>query len=550
MEEKKESKKIVNSPFHVRLPMYLGAAVALGVFLGATLFQPSTNNPQGTARGYLKFREILSYIDRDYVDTVNTEELSQYAISKMLEKLDPHSSYIPSKEVTLARSYLESDFDGIGIEFNIFRDTLYVIAPISGGPSEQMGIQAGDKIIEVEGKTIAGVNITNQAVFKSLRGPRGSKVDITILRRGAPKPLQFTITRRKIPSVSVDVGYMVDDQTGYIKVSRFSNGTFPEFKAKMTALKKLGMKRMILDLRDNPGGYLDHATRMADEFISGDKKLVYTDGKGTKFDSDYYAKTKGDFETGPVVVLINEGSASASEILAGALQDHDRALIVGRRSFGKGLVQMPINLSDGSELRLTISRYYTPSGRSIQKPYNPENSAEYGQDLLNRFKHGEMFSQDSIHFDDSLKFETSKGRTVYGGGGIMPDVFVPRDTTDNSPLLLELYRKNVLREYAFNYYRDNKKMLEKTLLPDFKANFTVTDAMLQGLLRDAKRAGIVVDEKQMQRSKRTIKNNLKAFIARSRYEAEGFYPVLNELDPDFQRALNLFDQAAQISLGK
>jgi len=550
MEENTDKDRIENSQFQVRLPLFLGLAIALGVLLGATLFQPSANNPQGTARGYLKFREILSYIDRDYVDTVNTEELSEYAIDKMLEKLDPHSSYIPAKEVTLARSYLESDFDGIGVEFNIFRDTLYVIAPISGGPSDQVGIQAGDKIVEVEGKSIAGINITTETVFKSLRGPRGSKVNLTVLRRNEAKPLHFAVTRRKIPSVSVDAGYMVDDQTGYIKVSRFSNGTFPEFKAKLSALKKKGMKRLILDLRDNPGGYLDHATRMADEFISGSKKLVYTDGKGVKFDAEYFAKAKGDFETGPVVVLINEGSASASEILAGALQDHDRALIVGRRSFGKGLVQVPINLSDGSELRLTISRYYTPSGRSIQKPYSPESSEEYSMDLLNRLKHGELYSQDSIHFNDSLKFETSKGRTVYGGGGIMPDVFVPRDTTESTELLTELYRKNVLREYALTYYREHKKELEKTTLPSFQANFNVNDAMLQGLLRNARRAGIAVEEQQVQRSQRTIRNNIKAFIARSRFEAEGFYPVLNEIDPDFQRALGLFGQAAQISLGK
>ncbi len=532
------------------MPLFLGVAVALGVLLGATLFQPSSNNPQGTARGYLKFREILSYIDREYVDTVNTEQLSEYAIGKMLEKLDPHSSYIPSKDLSMARSYLESDFDGIGVEFNIFRDTLYVIAPINGGPSEQVGIQAGDKIIKVENENIAGINITNETVFKKLRGPRGSKVNLTILRRGETKPHVFTVTRRKIPSVSVDAGYMVDEQTGYIKVSRFSNGTFDEFKTKLTALKKQGMQRLVLDLRDNPGGYLDHATRMADEFISGSKKLVYTDGKGTKYDADYYARTKGEFEAGSVVVLINEGSASASEILAGALQDHDRALIVGRRSFGKGLVQVPIPLSDGSELRLTISRYYTPSGRSIQKPYDPNSTEDYEMDLMNRYKHGELFSQDSIKFNDSLKYKTSRGRTVYGGGGIMPDVFVPRDTLDNTPLLMELYRKNILREYAMNYARDNKKKLENMALADFKANFQITDVMFQGLLKEARRAGVKVEDKDIQRSQRTIKNNLKAYIGRSRFDAEGFYPVLNEIDPDFQKAMGAFGQASQISLGK
>ncbi|RNI28744.1 S41 family peptidase [Rufibacter latericius] len=550
MTEKTEPKRIQNSLFQVRLPLFLGLAMALGILLGATLFQPSSNNPQGTARGYLKFREILSYIDREYVDTVNTEQLSEYAINKMLEKLDPHSSYIPVKDITMARSYLESDFDGIGVEFNIFRDTLYVIAPLSGGPSEQVGIQAGDKILKVNGENIAGVNISNEMVFKKLRGPRGSKVNLTVLRPHETKPVQFSVTRRKIPSVSVDAGYMVDKQTGYIKVSRFSNGTYEEFKSKLTSLKKQGLQRLILDLRDNPGGYLDHATRMADEFIAGNKKLVYTDGKGSKYDANYYAKTKGDFEQGELIVLINEGSASASEILAGALQDHDRALIVGRRSFGKGLVQVPIPLSDGAELRLTISRYYTPSGRSIQKPYDPESSEDYEMELMNRYKHGEFFSQDSIKFNDSLKYKTSKGRIVYGGGGIMPDVFVPRDTTDQTNLLTELYRKNVLREYALTYFREHRQQLEGKALPEFQESFQITDAMLQGLLKEAKRADIKIDNKELKRSDKTIRNNLKAFIARSRYEAEGFYPVLNEMDPDFQRALGLFGQAKHISLGK
>jgi carboxyl-terminal processing protease len=402
----------------------------------------------------------------------------------------------------------------------------------------------------VDGEAIAGVNISNEMVFKKLRGPRGSKVNLTVVRPRESKPLQFAVTRRKIPSVSVDAGYMIDNRTGYIKVSRFSNGTYDEFKTKLSSLKKQGVQRLILDLRDNPGGYLDHATRMADEFIAGNKKLVYTDGKGSKYDANYYAKVKGDFESGELIVLINEGSASASEILAGALQDHDRALIVGRRSFGKGLVQVPIPLSDGAELRLTISRYYTPSGRSIQKPYDPNSAEDYEMDILNRYKHGEFFSQDSIKFNDSLRYKTSRGRVVYGGGGIMPDVFVPRDTTDNSELLSELYRKNVLREYALNYFRDHRKQLEETTLASFQESFQVTDAMLQGLLTHAKRADVKVDPKDLKKSERVIRNNLKAFIARSRFDAEGFYPVLNEIDPEFQRALGLFDRAKQISLGK
>ncbi|HSI91736.1 MAG TPA: S41 family peptidase, partial [Adhaeribacter sp.] len=500
-------------------------------------------------KAYLKFRDILTYIDRDYVDSVNTEELSDFAINKMLEKLDPHTYYIPASDMALANSYLEGDFEGIGIEFNIFQDTIYVIAPISGGPSESAGLMAGDKIVKVDGKNVAGVNISNQGVFDKLRGPKGTKVNLTILRKEARKPLEFTITRNKIPTTSVDVSYMIDATTGYIKINRFAANTFEEFQDALTALKKKGMKRLLLDLRDNPGGYMNRANEIADEFLSGHKKIVYTDGKGTKYDSEVYAQTLGDFESGPLVVLINEGSASASEILAGALQDNDRALIVGRRSFGKGLVQMPIPLSDGSELRLTISRYYTPSGRSIQKSYQ-QGMEDYEADLMKRFQHGEIFHPDSIHFDDSLKFKTSRGRIVYGGGGIMPDVFVAPDTSENSKYLTELYSKNIIREYALNYYHDNRKALSKMSFDKYRRSFVVTDKMLQGLVRKATQAKIPYNDRDFNRSKMQIANNLKASIARSIYGPAGFFPIFHEKDTEFKQALSLFDEADKINKGQ
>lgn len=548
LENEEEKRPAANTPMQIKLPLFIAMALAIGVLIGANTFSPSLNDPQGTAKGYLKFRDILSYVDRDYVDSVNIEELSDYAITKMLEKLDPHTAYIPASEMAMARSYLEGNFEGIGVEFNIFKDTLYVISPLSGGPSEAAGILAGDKIIKVDGENVAGIGITNEGVFKRLRGPKDSKVDLTILRPGAKKPFNFTIRRNKIPTVSVDVSYMVNANTGYIKVSRFSANTFEEFKQALAGLKKEGLQQLILDLRGNPGGYMDHATRMADEFLSGNKLIVYTDGKGERYDSRTQARTKGDFENGPLVVLLDEGSASASEIVAGALQDNDRALIVGRRSFGKGLVQMPIPLNDGSELRLTISRYFTPSGRSIQKPY--ANGAEdYQQDLLHRFESGEFFHPDSSLFVDSLKYKTGRGRVVYGGGGIMPDVFVPRDTTALSEYLSQLYNKNVLREYALGYYKANQKGLQKMSFSNFNKSFRISDKMLQDIVKLAASSDIAYDAGQFNRSKEVIRNNAKAFIARSIFGNSGFYPVLHESDAEFQQALKQLGPAQRLAKG-
>ena len=537
-----------NSSFQVRLPLFLSLALAVGVLIGANSFKASPNNSAATAKSYLKFRDILSYIDRDYVDTVDIEALSDYAITQMLEKLDPHTAYIPASEMEMARSYLEGDFEGIGVEFNIFRDTVRVVTPLSGGPSEAVGLQAGDKILKVNGKNIAGIGITNQGVFENLRGAKGTKVQLTIQRKEEPKPLNFVVTRSKIPSVSVDVSYMVNERTGYIKVTRFAANTYAEFKAALLKLKKQGMQNLVLDLRGNPGGYMDRATKMADEFIAGNKKIVYTDGKGSKYDSETYARMKGEFEQGPLVVLLDEGSASASEIVAGALQDNDRALIVGRRSFGKGLVQMPIPLNDGSELRLTISRYYTPSGRSIQKPYIA-GGEDYEQDIYNRFQRGEYFHPDSIHFNETLKYKTQNGRVVYGGGGIMPDIFVARDTTELTNYLNQLYAKNLVREYALDYYHDHRKDLEKVPFARFRASFEVSDKMLQDLVREASALKIPYDDADFNRSRTLLKNNIKAYIARSIYGANGFYPVYHEKDDELKQALQHIDQATHLGKG-
>jgi carboxyl-terminal processing protease len=341
---------------------------------------------------------------------------------------------------------------------------------------------------------------------------------------------------------------MIDASTGYIKVSRFAQNTYFEFKNALTALKQKGMTKLMIDLRDNPGGYLDRAKYIVDELISDNKKIVYTDGKGTDYDYTYLADMPGIFESGAVVVLINEGSASASEIVSGAIQDNDRGIIVGRRSFGKGLVQRPIPLETGGELRVTISRYYTPSGRSIQKPYT--SAEDYELDILNRYKHGEFFNKDSIKLNKKLEFKTSKGRTVYGGGGIMPDEFVPRDTTENSTYLAELYNKSVIREFALDYSTNNKAALETMGYATYKLNFEITKKILDDMIKLAEKSGLKYDKKQFERSEKTIKNNLKAFIARGIWKNEGFYPIFNESDEIYNRGLKMFDKAKQIEEGK
>ena len=439
--------RIQNDRATVRLPMLLALTLAGGMLIGATFFGGSkTLNNIGHA--YTKYREILQLIENNYVDTVNTDELVDYSITKMLEKLDPHTAYMNPQDAVAARSQLEGGFDGIGVEFSIYKDTVYVVTPLAGGPSEAVGILSGDKIIKVDDKPLTGGKIENSTVFKSLRGKRGTDVKLTILRKGNGDPKVFTITRDRISTYSVDAAYMVDDKTGYIKVNRFSETTYDEFKTALASLKAQGMRQLLLDLRNNPGGYMDRATSLADEFISGNKLLVYTDGKDNRYDKQTYARIAGQFEDGPLVVLVDEGSASASEIVAGALQDHDRALIAGRRTFGKGLVQMPITLSDGSELRLTISRYYTPSGRSIQKPYVPGQEGDYEKDLELRSKRGEYYVADSIKNDPTKRFKTDHGRIVYGGGGITPDYFIPRDSSWQTTYLVQLYGKNIIREFA------------------------------------------------------------------------------------------------------
>ena len=364
----------------------------------------------------------------------------------MLEELDPHSIYIPREDLEDVNEPLKGNFEGVGIQFNIVKDTIYVVDAIAGGPSERLGIRAGDRIIGIDTENVAGVGFKNSDVMDRLRGKKGSKVNVSILRRGEPNPLEFTITRDKIPIYSVEAGYMATPSIGYIKVSRFSATTMTEFRSKLDELKALGMEDLVLDLQGNGGGYLRTASDMADEFLGDKKLIVYTEGRTSPRD-DTYATKDGRMEKGKLVVMVDEGSASASEIVSGAIQDWDRGLVVGRRSFGKGLVQRPVMLPDGSAVRLTVSRYYTPSGRSIQKPYD-EGVEAYQRERIERLAKGELSSVDSIHTTDTVKFFTMNKRIVYGGGGIMPDVFVPIDTTLSSPYFGQLVRKGILNTYA------------------------------------------------------------------------------------------------------
>ncbi len=535
-----------NTKSQIRLPIILALAISAGIWIGATFAEPKGNQNDLRAALY-KLQEIMTYINRDYVDSVDTNELVEYGINKMLENLDPHSSYIPARDASLAQSQLDGEFDGIGVEFGIIRDTIYVVAPLTGGPSEALGIQSGDQIIRVDGKTVAGVGVTNRDVFDYLRGPSGSKVMVDIKRRNEPELISYEITRDKIPQYSINASYMVNEEIGYIKVTRFAATTYDEFRNSVIDLQSQGMKKLIIDLQGNPGGYMGAAINMADELLGDRALIVSQEGKVEQYNQKAFAFKPGIFEQGSVIVLINEGSASASEILAGAIQDNDRGLLVGRRSFGKGLVQMPIDLSDGAELRLTIARYYTPSGRSIQKPYG-KNFEAYERDWLDRYDNGEFFSSDSIKFNDSLKYETKKGRVVFGGGGIMPDYFVPLDTTMNSPYVTKLFNSDSSREFILDYVTNNKDKFAGISMEDYYKTFLVTEEMLQELVKVGERNKIEFDSKDFNKSKDYLKVLVKAHLGRQIYDDSAFYKVINDINEVYLRALNLFDEADRLSL--
>lgn len=541
------------SNFYVRLPIILAIAICAGIFVGAKMFGGHANSSD-VSSNVSKIREILNYINNDYVDSTNIDKLTDHAIKEMLQKLDPHTSYIPVEDMNSTyATQLNPDIEGIGVSFQIFRDTLHIESVVAGGPSEQAGMRSGDKIVKVNEETIAGVGLTNRGVFDRLRGKKGSKVKIGVIRRGNEGLLTFNVTRAKIPQHSVDVAYMIDNKTGFVKISRFGATVYDEFKTSLEKLIKQGMKQLIIDLRDNGGGYMDRAISMADELIGGDKLIVYTDGKLDKYDEKYRTKNKGIFEQGAVIMLIDEESASASEIMAGALQDNDRALIVGRRSYGKGLVQRPIDLSDGSELRLTISRYYTPSGRSIQKPYIMGELDEYAHDYEQRVSHGELFHADSNKLDQSKQYKTGKGRVVYGGGGIMPDYFVAVDTSHFSSYFTPQAASGInetIVEFALLYANENKSKILEMGIRNFARDFELSDESLKKFVKMADKQNIKHHESGFEKSKSYIKNNIKAYIGRMVWSSEASFAVWNQHDEIVKKAMILFGEASKLENGK
>ena len=498
------------------------------------------NQPQ--TKGQMNAQKLattLYLIENFYVDTANMDKVTDDAIVAALKELDPHSAYISKKDVEKANEPLVGSFEGIGVTFQLIRDTITVISPTAGGPSEKAGIMAGDQFIKIDGEEAFGKKVDNEYVQKHLRGKKGTKVTVSVKRGSDPELIDFEITRDKIPLNSINASYMLDNHVGYIKLDRFAQESTHEFKDAFAKLQAQGMESLIFDLRGNTGGYLNTATELVDQFLAEDKLIVFTEGiKSPR--QEWRSSKSGLYTTGKLVVLIDEGSASASEILSGAIQDHDRGVVIGRRSFGKGLVQRPFNLPDGSQIRLTTSRYHTPSGRCIQRPY--ENGAEdYAKEMTKRLKNGEYYHADSIHFPDSLKYKTAGGRTVYGGGGIMPDIFIPVDTAYNSKLYTNLVRKGALNRFTTDYglkHRDDIKA-QYGNFDSFNKSFVVGKDLVDGLKAAAKEAKVEWNDEQFAHSEKFILLQMKALIARNVWDTQQYYPVMASVDPGIQKAMEV-----------
>ena len=530
-----------NKPF---VPLYYALVLACGIIIGyfftfnsnftsssASLEDKNSNN---------KINNLIEYINEQYVDTINRKQLENKTITSMLKSLDPHSDFIPAEELTAVNEPLEGNFDGIGVEFNIIEDTIRVVNPIIDGPSEKIGIKSGDKLIKVNGKTVAGIKITNKQVFEKLRGKSGSEVNVSLMRSGINKALDYKIIRGQIPIYSIDIAYIVKPTIGYIKISRFASTTYDEFIKAFNMLNKKGMTKMILDLRGNGGGFLNTAVSLADEFLINGLQIVYTQGKAHP-KKIYSATSRGGFEKNKLVVLIDEGSASASEIVAGALQDNDRATIIGRRSFGKGLVQDQIDLPDGSAIRLTIARYYTPTGRCIQKPYN-KTIDDYNNEEYDRYENGELYHADSIKTDKTKQYKTPEGKTVYGGGGIMPDIFIPLDTVKYNHLINKLFNYGVLNSFAFEYTDYNRVLFLKKyktaqeFISNFKLGEPEIDAFKKYLITK-KITNIFFNGKE-----KGFNQILKALIGRNLFDKDAYYPILNENDTAILKAVEVLNK--------
>lgn len=528
-----------NSKRTVFFPILLALAIAAGIFIGKMLPADTDFRHRMSIKSRSdKINNILNIIEANYVDTVNRYQLAESAIPAILKKLDPHSIYIPAKELARANEPLRGNFEGIGISFNILTDTILVISTIPGGPSEKLGLLPGDKIIYVNDSLVAGKNISDEKVMGLLKGPKGTVVKIRILRNRHKELLPFEITRDKIPIYSVDVDYMVNDNTGYIRINSFAVTTYEEFMNGIMEMKSQGMKKLIIDLRGNSGGVMEAAIRIANEFLEEDQLIVYTLGRSQPR-NEARATGKGVFQDGDLVILIDEWSASASEILAGAIQDNDRGTIIGRRSFGKGLVQEPVVFTDGSGMRLTIARYYTPTGRSIQKSYK-DGFDKYYDDLNVRYIHGEFEVSDSIQFTDSLKFTTPGGRIVYGGGGIMPDKFVPVDTTMLSPYLAKV--RALIYRFVLKYTDTNREQLKKYTESDEMEKYLDKQALLDQFVVFAENNNVKKDPAGLKASGKIIHTQLKAYIARNILDNKGFYPIWEEIDTTLKYAIDYLEK--------
>ena len=499
---------------------------------------------QSTSISAYKMVRFVQYLGANYVDTLNVNNMVDEAIESMLAKLDPHSSYISKEDIQAMNEPLEGSFDGIGVEFHIKNDTLMVVNPIVGGPAEKVGVMAGDRIVIIDGDTVVGIGLKITDVHKYLRGKKGTKVHIKVLRKGTNGLLDFTITRDKIPIHSIDAAYMIKPKLGYIKVNKFAATTGEEFAEAIKKLEKQKMKDLIIDLRNNGGGFLNTAYDMANMLFESGKLIVYTKGRNNPR-TDYLSSNKGNIFKGRIIVLIDDGSASSSEILTGAIQDWDRGIVIGRRSFGKGLVQNQLPLPDGSAIRLTVSRYYTPTGRQIQRHYDNGNAEKYVKDLLARNTNGELFSADSVHFPDSLKYQTlERGKTVYGGGGIMPDIFVPLDTSYYTPYYGSLMRSGAFNSFITVWVDANRKQLTSSYsnFEQFNKKFVVSDALLNEFIAHAETNNKVKpNPEQLQVSRNEILLILKALIAGQIFTTSEYFEVINTSSEVVRRALEVYD---------
>ncbi len=522
------------------MPMAIALALVVGIIVGAIVGNPFATSKSDTDR---KLNTVLNLISQEYVDdTINIDDLVEQSIPAILSNLDPHSTYLSARDLQAANEELNGSFSGIGISFQVLDDTVTVMEVIPGGPSDKVGLLPGDKIITVDGTSFVGDNLDANRVREKLRGDKGTKVKVGIKRTGSARPLDYVITRGDVPVNSVDAAYLIDKSVGYIKVNQFGRNTYDEFLNGLVSLKNDGAKRYIIDLRGNGGGYMEIAILMVNEFLDANRLIVSTKGRYRRDDSNIFSDGTGRFKDAELVVLIDEFSASASEIFAGAIQDNDRGLILGRRSFGKGLVQKQFDLPDKSAIRLTIARYYTPSGRCIQKPYKP-GAKEYDEELGGRFTSGELYSRDSIKIDESHIFTTTTGRKVYGGGGIIPDIFVPRDTTGYNSYYMVAFNAGALQQYAFTYVQNNKQRLSS--MTDYKQllrNLPSNEQMLNDFVEFAAQKGVPARWYYINQSRDVITTHLKALIARDALGQKAFYPIYNRNDNVIEAALKALSQ--------